>query len=224
MINKIASTNSVLVLNAIPQYLFSAALIVFLPLLPWNPTSILSATLSDDFRKIANFCKLVVSLFNYSIFPTLPSKSQNGECFVKDSLHFLLTFVSKNDDAFASINNTYLTNKVFQASPWYLCVSLLISLGQVRIQYIHAHSEIWLIEIVWHIPSNLAILAPLLHHSVEEGQVVDQWFEGFVWTFFQCCCWDLDVGSTDVEFETIWRLCHNLEGKELQILSVILKG
>lgn len=37
-----------------------------------------------------------------------------------------------------------------------------------------AHKEVGLVEVVGDVPSYLAVLSPLLHHSVEEGQGVDQ--------------------------------------------------
>ena len=50
-------------------------------------------------------------------------------------------------------------------------------LGEISCNESHAYSEVCLIEIVGHIPAQLAILASFLHHCVEQRQYPDQWPE-----------------------------------------------
>lgn len=50
-------------------------------------------------------------------------------------------------------------------------------LGEVSCNESHAYSEVCLVEIVGHIPAQLAILASFLHHCMEQRQYPDQWPE-----------------------------------------------
>lgn len=47
------------------------------------------------------------------------------------------------------------------------------------------HKKVRFVEIIWDIPANFAILASLLHHSMEEGQDIHQTAEGRVWASSQ---------------------------------------
>lgn len=72
------------------------------------------------------------------------------------------------------------------------------------------YEEIRLVEVVRDIPANLAILASLLYHSMEEGQHIDQATEGKVWAFSQRLLGDFRVCRSHVELESVGRLCHYL--------------
>jgi len=85
-----------------------------------------------------------------------------------------------------------------------------MSLWQVRSHDIHAHLEVRLIEVIRHIPADLAVLAPLLYDGVEERQHKDERLEGWVRTFSEWRRIDLEVGTTHVELQSIGRLCYNL--------------
>lgn len=76
---------------------------------------------------------------------------------------------------------------------------------------LHAHLEVGLIEIIIHIPANLAKLPSLLYHSVEEGQHVDQGLEGVMWALIQHFMGDLEIGCAHVQFEPIRWLCDHLQ-------------
>ena len=108
-------------------------------------------------------------------------------------------------------HTTDLANEVLQAAPRDFGISLLLCLGQVSIEDLWTHSEVRLIEVVWHIPANFAILASLLHHSMEEGQHKNQGGESWVTALSKRCCWDLVVGGAQVQFQPIGRLRHNLQ-------------
>ncbi len=72
------------------------------------------------------------------------------------------------------------------------------------------YEEVRLVEVVGDIPANLAILASLLHHSMEEGQHIHQAAEGRVWAFSQGLMGDFRVGGSHVQLETVGRLRHYL--------------
>lgn len=72
------------------------------------------------------------------------------------------------------------------------------------------HEEVRLIEVVGDIPANLAVLASLLHHSMEECQHIHQAAEGRVWACCQGLMGDFRVCGSHVQFETVGRLCHYL--------------
>lgn len=75
----------------------------------------------------------------------------------------------------------------------------------------HAHLEVRLIEIVVHVPADLAKLPPLLYHGVEEGQHVDQGLEGGMGTLLQHIVGDLEIGRPHVQFEPVRRLRDHLQ-------------
>lgn len=58
-----------------------------------------------------------------------------------------------------------------------MCQVCVACLGEVSCDESQADPEIGFVEIIRNIPAKLAILAPLLHHSVEEGQDPHQWPE-----------------------------------------------
>ena len=72
------------------------------------------------------------------------------------------------------MDHSYLSDEVFEAVPRYLRISLLVRLGQVRLQDFHAHAEIRLVEIIRHIPADLAVFAPFLHDGMEECEGEDE--------------------------------------------------
>lgn len=59
----------------------------------------------------------------------------------------------------------------------------------------------------------LSILPSLLHHSMKEGQYVDERFEGSVWagSLFEGGRGNLEVGVPQVQLQTIRRLSHNFQ-------------
>ena len=50
-------------------------------------------------------------------------------------------------------------------------------LGEVGGNERHTDPEVCLVEVIGHIPAQLAVLAPLLNHSVEQSQNPHQWPE-----------------------------------------------
>lgn len=72
------------------------------------------------------------------------------------------------------------------------------------------HLEVGLIEVVEHIPANLAVLTALLHHGVEEGQHIHQAAEGGVGAGRERLLGDLEVRGSHVEFQPVGRLRHHL--------------
>lgn len=72
------------------------------------------------------------------------------------------------------------------------------------------HKEVRLVEVVGDVPANLAVLASLLHHSMEEGQHIHQAAEGRVWARCQGLMGDFRVRGSHVQLETVGRLCHYL--------------
>lgn len=81
-------------------------------------------------------------------------------------------------------------------------------------QRLRVHLEVRLVEVIGHVPPNLPELSPLLHHSVEECQHVDQGLEGGVRTLFQHFVGDLEVRCPHVELQPVGGLCDHLsEGK-----------
>ena len=87
-----------------------------------------------------------------------------------------------------------LANQVLQAAPRDLGFSLHLCLGKVSVENLCTHSEVRLIEVIGHIPANFAILASLLHHSMEESKYKNQGGESWMTTLSQRCRWDLVVG------------------------------
>lgn len=75
----------------------------------------------------------------------------------------------------------------------------------------HAHLEVRLIEVIVHVPADLAKLPPLLDHSVEEGQHVDQGLEGGMRTLLQHVIGNLEIGCSHVQFEPVRWLCDHLQ-------------
>lgn len=72
------------------------------------------------------------------------------------------------------------------------------------------HKEVRLVEVVGDVPANFAVLASLLHHSMEEGQHIHQAAEGRVWARCQGLMGDFRVRGSHVQLETVGRLCHYL--------------
>ena len=62
--------------------------------------------------------------------------------------------------------------------------------------------------------THLPILASLLDHGVEEGENVDERFEGSVGTggLFERGRGDLEVGVPQIQLHPIGRLSHHLQG------------
>lgn len=61
------------------------------------------------------------------------------------------------------------------------------------------HQEVGLIEVIGHVPSDLSILAPFLHNSMEKGQHIHQATECWMVTTLQSVIGDLKVGSAHVQ-------------------------
>lgn len=72
------------------------------------------------------------------------------------------------------------------------------------------YKKVRLVEVVGDVPANLAILAPLLHHGMEESQHIDEAAEGRVWARRQGLMGDLEICGSHVQLQTIGRLCHYL--------------
>lgn len=68
-----------------------------------------------------------------------------------------------------------------------------------------------MVEIVRDVPSDLAILSPVLHDSVEETDHKDKGFEGLMRTFVEGLLGELGESRTHVELETIRRLSDHLQ-------------
>lgn len=72
------------------------------------------------------------------------------------------------------------------------------------------YKEVKLVEVIWDIPTNFAILASLLHHSMEEDQHIHQATEDRVWACSQGLMGDFRVCGSHVQLEAIGRLRHYL--------------
>lgn len=70
--------------------------------------------------------------------------------------------------------------------------------------------EVGFVEVVRNVPADLAVLASLLHHGVEEGQHVDQAAEGRVRAAHQRLQRDLKVRGSHVQLQPVGRLRHHL--------------
>lgn len=73
------------------------------------------------------------------------------------------------------------------------------------------YQEVGLIEIIRHIPTDLAVLASFLHHSMEEGQHINQTAKGWVSTAHELIMRDLKICRPHVQLQPIWRFCYNLK-------------
>ena len=72
------------------------------------------------------------------------------------------------------------------------------------------YEEVRLVEVVGDIPTNFAILASLLHHSMEEDQHIHQATEDRVRACSQGLMGDFRVCGSHVQLEAIGRLRHYL--------------
>lgn len=72
------------------------------------------------------------------------------------------------------------------------------------------YEEVRLVEVVGDVPANLAVLASLLHHSMEEGQHIYQTAVGRVRACKQGLLGYFRVRCSYVQLETVGRLCHYL--------------
>lgn len=84
------------------------------------------------------------------------------------------------------------------------------------------HLEVGLVEVVWNVPADLAVLASLLHHGVEEGQHVDQAAEGRVRAAHQRLQRDLKVRGSHVQPQPIGGFRHHLNHSILILIYFIL--
>lgn len=74
--------------------------------------------------------------------------------------------------------------------------------------------EVRLIEIVRNVPADFSVFPPLLHHSVKEGQHIDQGFESRMWAPFQHVIGDLEVCGSHIQLQPIRRFSHHLQKKK----------
>mmetsp|Transcript_50312 Transcript_50312/g.113030 ORF Transcript_50312/g.113030 Transcript_50312/m.113030 type:complete len:225 (+) Transcript_50312:1489-2163(+) len=104
-----------------------------------------------------------------------------------------------------------LADEVAQRVPRDLGVVVRVCLGEVVVQQSDGHREVGVVEVVTDIPAHLAVLAPLLHHGVEEGEDEDARAEGGVRAGGERLLVHLGVGGEHVEAETVWRLGDHLD-------------
>ena len=90
-------------------------------------------------------------------------------------------------------HSTHLSYQVLEAAPRDARVSHFDLFRQVGAQDVHAHLEVGLVEVVQHVPPDLAVLAPLLDDRVEEGKHEDEGREGGVFAVPQRIHRDLEV-------------------------------
>lgn len=65
-----------------------------------------------------------------------------------------------------------ISDEVLERPPGQELVFVLPGLGQVEAEQLAAGREVRLVEVVLDVPPDLAVLAPLQHHGVQEGQHV----------------------------------------------------
>jgi len=104
-----------------------------------------------------------------------------------------------------------LTNQVAEGGPRQLLLIRLDSLVQVEGDQIPGDSEVRVIEVVIHVPANLAELLALLDSSMEEGKHIDHGLVLFLGALCQVVLSQLGVGHTHVSLKTIWGLSHDFE-------------
>jgi len=103
-----------------------------------------------------------------------------------------------------------LSDKILETIPRQFGIAVDVRLGQVSPQNVHAHLEVRLVEIVRHVPADLAVLAPLLDHRVEERQHKDERWEGRMRALGQRRRVDLEIRTSHVQLESVWWLGNNL--------------
>ena len=64
----------------------------------------------------------------------------------------------------------HLAHEVAQRVPRDVRVALLVRLLQIGVEQPDRDGKVRVVEVVAHVPPHLAVLAPLLHHRVEEGE------------------------------------------------------
>mmetsp|Transcript_46018 Transcript_46018/g.147044 ORF Transcript_46018/g.147044 Transcript_46018/m.147044 type:complete len:435 (-) Transcript_46018:172-1476(-) len=104
-----------------------------------------------------------------------------------------------------------LADEVLERVPGHGVVPVVEGLGQVRAYERHGDAEVRLVEVVWHVPPELAVLAALLHDGVEESQHVHERAEGLVRAAREALLGDLGIVGPHVEFEPVRGLRHHLE-------------
>mmetsp|Transcript_14108 Transcript_14108/g.33880 ORF Transcript_14108/g.33880 Transcript_14108/m.33880 type:complete len:904 (+) Transcript_14108:88-2799(+) len=104
-----------------------------------------------------------------------------------------------------------LADQVPQRAPRQHVVLVLERLGEVRVDQQVTDAEVRLVEVVGDVPAQLAVLAALLHHGVEERQHVRQRPEPLVRALGQGLLGDLGVGRAHVELQAVGGLRHHLQ-------------
>mmetsp|Transcript_36308 Transcript_36308/g.72230 ORF Transcript_36308/g.72230 Transcript_36308/m.72230 type:complete len:258 (+) Transcript_36308:1248-2021(+) len=134
---------------------------------------------------------------------------------VEQKVTQVLLHVRLNDAPVAVVGHAAavhdLAHEVPQRVPRDLRVTVLVRLGQVVFKQLDGDLKVRVIEVVVDVPTHLAVLAPLLHNSVEEGQDKDARPEGFVRAREEQFLWHLGVGGQHVELEAVGWLGHALD-------------
>ena len=120
-----------------------------------------------------------------------------------------------------------LPDKVPQRAPRNavaIAAAVLAGLGQVGRDQRQRDSEIGLVEVVRHVPSEFSVLSPLLHHCVEECQGVDQGPEGLVRALLESFLGNLRVIGAHVELESVGGLRNDLEGSLEDAQGKLVRG